>query len=73
MQFFVHEALPTRVISGPGTITQLKAEAERLGVAASFFQLRAGGSELAKSPACWVSGPSVFMLGSSAHAHRGYG
>src|SRR6266567_2249720 len=32
MQSFVYEGLPTRVIFGSGTITQLKPEAERLGV-----------------------------------------
>ena len=32
MEPFVYEALPVRVIFGSGTVTQLKAEAERLGV-----------------------------------------
>src|SRR6266536_4415471 len=32
MQSFVYEGLPTRVIFGSGTITQLQPEAERLGV-----------------------------------------
>jgi alcohol dehydrogenase class IV len=32
MQPFVYEALPTRVVFGSGTVTQLRAEAERLGV-----------------------------------------
>src|SRR3954454_13017083 len=32
MEPFVYQALPVRVIIGSGTVTQLKAEAERLGV-----------------------------------------
>ncbi|GEO17165.1 maleylacetate reductase [Microvirga aerophila] len=32
MQPFVYEALPTRVVFGSGTVGQLRAEAERLGV-----------------------------------------
>src|SRR5215203_3737748 len=32
MEPFVYEALPVRVIFGSGTVAQLKAEAERLGV-----------------------------------------
>jgi alcohol dehydrogenase class IV len=32
MQSFVYEALPTRVIFGTGTVTQLKEEVERLGI-----------------------------------------
>src|SRR3954465_943770 len=32
MEPFLYEALPVRVIFGSGTVTQLKAEAERLGV-----------------------------------------
>jgi alcohol dehydrogenase class IV len=32
MQPFVYEALPTRVVFGSGTVTQLRAEAERLGM-----------------------------------------
>ena len=32
MEPFVYEALPVRVIFGSGTVVQLKAEAERLGV-----------------------------------------
>jgi alcohol dehydrogenase class IV len=32
MQPFVYEALPVRVVFGSGTVTQLRAEAERLGV-----------------------------------------
>ncbi len=32
MQSFVYDALPARVVFGSGTITQLRAEAERLGV-----------------------------------------
>lgn len=32
MQFFVHETLPSRVVFGQGTIGQIRAEVERLGV-----------------------------------------
>jgi maleylacetate reductase len=32
MQPFVYESLPTRVVFGSGTVTQLRTEAERLGV-----------------------------------------
>jgi len=45
MQPFVYDALPARVVFGSGTITQLRAEAERLGVCRALVLSTPGRGE----------------------------